>query len=198
MQEIFYEESTMLNNEKKEASKYNLIKTGSIISYIMAVFWVYLIINFLDLSSVLNIVFVGVVPLAIFIFLGILLGKIKDKYCVVYDYTFITGSIRISKVINNVKRKSVIKFECSDIEKIGKINTDLFKSYYNQKDNGIEFILATSNTVTMENKQFYYIALNVASKKTLLMLECGKEFIMNVIKFSKRSVIDGELLKCFI
>ena len=49
MQEIFYEESTMLNNEKKEASKYSLIKTGSIISYIIAVFWVYLIINFLDL-----------------------------------------------------------------------------------------------------------------------------------------------------
>ncbi len=195
MQEIFYEESTMLNNEKKEASKYSLIKTGSIISYIMACFWVYLIIYFLDLSSVLNIIIVGVMPLAIFIFLGVLLGKIKDKYCVVYDYTFITGSIRISKVINNVKRKNVIKFECSDIEKIGKINSGLFKSYYNQKDNGVEFISATSNTEPMENKQFYYIALNVASQKTLLMLECGKEFIMNIIKFSKRSVIDGELLK---
>ncbi len=195
MQEIFYEESTMLNNEKKEASKYNLIKTGSIISYIIAAFWVYLIINFLDLSSVINIIVVGLMPLAFFIFLGIFLGRKKDKYGAVYDYTFITGSIRISKVINNVKRRSVIKFECSDIEKIGKTNTDLFMSYYNQIGKGVEFVSATSNTEPIENKQFYYIALNVASQKTLLLLECTKEFVMNVIKFSKRSVIDGELLK---
>jgi hypothetical protein len=195
MQEIFYEESTILNNEKKESLKYSLIKTASIIAYILAAFWAYLIVNFLDLSSVFNIILVGVIPLAIFIFLGVFLGKIKDKFCVVYDYNFITGSIRISKVINNVKRKSVIKFECSDIEKVGKTNTDLFLSYYNQKNSGVEFISATSNKVPMENKQFYYIALNVASQKTLLLLECSKEFIMNVIKFSKRSVIDGELIK---
>ena len=40
--------------------------------------------------------------------------------------------------------------------------------------------------------------VNAMSKKTLIVLECSKDFIVNVLKFSKRSIVDGELLKWYI
>lgn len=198
MQDVFYEESTSLSNEKKESLKYGIIRFGSILSYVLACFWAYLDYNFLDLSNIIYIIFVGVLPLAIFIFLGIFLGKLKDKFYVVFDYTFVTGSIRISKVIRNVKRKFIIKFECSDIEKIGKISSELFSTYYSQINCGVNYLCLTTNSEPATGKEFYYIVTNVSAQKTLLKLECSKEFIMNVIKFSKRTVIDGELLKWYI
>ncbi len=198
MQDVFYEESTTLNNEKSENKKYGLIKFAAMITIFIAVFWAYLVIFFLDLRSIFNILFFGVLPIVIFIFLGLYLGKIKDKFSVVYDYTFITGSVRISKVIRGVKRKSVINFECSEIEKMGKIDTDSYNSYLSQVNNGLDFIRATINVEPSYNKAFYYVVVNAMSKKTLIVLECSKEFIVNVLKFSKRSIVDGELLKWYI
>ncbi len=195
MQDLFYEESTTLINEKVEQKKYNLVKFASIFTIFLIVFWVYFDFNFLDLSNLFVVITAGILPIVIFVVFALVLGKIKDKFCVVYDYTFITGSIRISKVIRNTKRKSVIKFECSEIEKIGKIDSELYNSYLNQIHNGLEFICATSNHVPLDGKNFYYVVVNALGKKTLIKLECNKELIMNIIKFSKRTIIDGELLK---
>ena len=198
MQDVFYEESTTLNNEKSENKKYGLIKFGATITIFIAVFWAYMVIFFLDLRSVFNIIFFGVLPIVLFVLLGMYLGKLKDKFSVVYDYTFITGSIRISKVIRNVKRKSIINFECSEIEKIGKIGTDLYNSYLNQANNGLNIIRATLNNEPAYEKAFYYVVVNSMAQKTLIVLECSKEMVLNILKFSKRTIVDGELLKWFI
>ena len=46
MQEIFYEESARLTNEKSASIKYNIIKILSISSYVILVIWLILSFNF--------------------------------------------------------------------------------------------------------------------------------------------------------
>ena len=122
---------------------------------------------------------------------GILLGRFKDRFYVDYDYTFITGTIRFSKVIKNIKRKHIVSFETSDIEKIGKYGSETFNRYSLMP--GIKSVVLTSNSIADENKEFYYIVANVNGEKKIYILECTETFIVNVLKFSKRSVLDEAL-----
>ena len=69
------------------------------------------------------------IPVAIFLIAGLLFGKYRNTLYVEYDYTFVSGSIRVSKVIKNTKRYFVIKFDTFNIEKIGRYNSATYKKY---------------------------------------------------------------------
>ena len=108
MQDVFYEECAKIQNEKTSKNKYYFIKTFSVISYVLAVVWVIIVFYGFDFSGeglLLKIIFV-LLPLVMFILSGIFIGRIKDKMYVDYDYTFVSGSIRFSRVIKNIKRKT--------------------------------------------------------------------------------------------
>ena len=98
---------------------------------------------------------VSLIPLALFLVSGILLGRLKDKFYVDYDYTFISGTIRFSKVIKNIKRKFIVSFDTSDIEKIGKYGSETYKRYSIMP--GVKTQILTSNNVAEDNKEFFYI-----------------------------------------
>ena len=120
---------------------------------------------------------------------GIILGKIKNKFYVDYDYTFVTGSIRISKVIANVKRRHIISFETSQIEMIGKYDSDTFNKYNSMP--GLSKQIFTSNVSPDNGKDFYYIVVNSASKY-LFVLECTETFIVQILKFAGKSILEKD------
>ncbi|MBE5749919.1 MAG: hypothetical protein E7346_03515 [Clostridiales bacterium] len=195
MKEILYEESAKIQNEKSAATKYYVLKVLSIISYTLAVLWFMLVFIAYDLatgSALLNIIFI-VVPLAMFIASGIVLGKFKNKFYVDYDYIFVSGSIRFSKVIKNVSRKFICKFECSTIEKIGKIGSGTFEKYSNMPD--VKRHILTMNSYPAEGKDFYYIVANFDGEKKLFVLECTETFMVNVLKFSNKMVLEEDYKK---
>ena len=189
MQEVFYEESATMTNTGSAKTKYYVFKTFSIVSYVFAVLWAIIVFNFYEFKSNIfwDIVLVAV-PLVSFIVSGILLGRLKDKFYVDYDYTFVTGSIRFSKVIKNVKRKKVLVFDTANIDKIGRYGSEVFKRYASMP--GIKRLVLTMNNEPQEGKDFYYLAANVGGQKYLLILECTELFISHIIRFSSRTVIE--------
>lgn len=193
MQEVFYEESSNIQKESAATKKYYVAKVIMTISYVIAVAWGIICLFFIiDLKHILSSLVFSLIPLALFITSGVILGKMKDKIYVDYDYTFVSGSIRFSKVIKNFKRKHVINFDTHDIEKIGLYESESFERYSKMPD--VKIKILTSNSLSSEGKDFYYIVANTGGDKNLFVLECSELFIVNILKFSGRTVLDQELV----
>jgi len=194
MQEIFYEESATIVNEKSATFKYNAFRFLSIISYFFIFIWLLIVFVAypLDNFSFIDVIII-LLPIVMFVFSGVFFGKVKQKSYVEYDYTFVTGSIRIAKIFKNIKRKFLLKFEARDVEKLGKYDSATYKTYENMP--GINKIILTSNLSPADNKDFYYIAVNTDGEKKLLIFECTETFISNVLKFSNKTVIDDDFRK---
>ena len=193
MQEIFYEESAKIQEETSAARKYYIAKVFMVISYVLAVIWgIFCLTLIIDLKNILLSLIFSLIPLALFIVSGIILGKFKDKFYVDYDYTFVSGSIRFSKVIKNIKRKHIINFDTSDIEKIGLYGSEIYEKYSKMPD--IKTKILTSNSTPSEGKDFYYIVANVGGDKYVFIVECSELFIVNILKFTNRTVLDQEIL----
>lgn len=194
MQEIFYEESAKTQNTGSASRRYYIMKIFMVISYVFAVLWVILFLNFFDFSKGVTwqSIILALLPIVLFIVSGIMLGRFKDKFYVDYDYTFVSGSLRFSKVIKNYKRKFIIKFETSDIEKIGLCDSESYMRYSSMPE--IKKKILTSNMTAEEDKDFYFIVANCNGNKNLLTLECTETFIVNIMQYTNRTILDQELI----
>ena len=190
MQDVFYEESAVTQSTGTAKTKYYICKTLSIVSYVIAGLWGIIMLftfPFGEGNILLNIVFV-LVPLILFVVSGMVLVKLKDKFYVDYDYTFVSGSVRFSRVIKNVKRKNIIVFETQAIEKIGKYGSATFERYSSTPDK--KLLVLTSNAEPSNGKDFYYMVVNSGGQKYLFVLECTEVFLINVLKFSNRTIFE--------
>ncbi len=201
MQELFYEESANVINQSSAKRKYITFKILSIIFYVLTFFWFVFIFNFVECnviedgvekSNLFEVLFSWII-FAILLFTGVVFTIIKNKCYVDYDYTFITGTIRIAKVINQAKRRLVLKFDTVNIEKIGRYESLTYNKYLLISD--IKKKILTQNSVAGKNKGFYYIVANVDGEKYLLVLECTALFISNVLKYSYKYVLEEEFNK---
>ena len=120
--------------------------------------------------------------------------KLKDKFYVEFDYVFVNGSVRFSKVIKQKKRKFINKFDAKDVEKIGEMGSEQFYKYI-ERDDVATFVLTKNNTPA-PNKDFYYIVVPIDAQTYLFVIECTKTFISNVLSFSRGiTILDEELRK---
>ena len=193
MQEVFYEESAKCGKVKSGKTKYYILNTLGILSLVMGITWFLIALLYTEFakgSLILNIVFL-IVPTALFIWFAVVSLKFKNNFCIDYDYTFITGSVKIAKVVKDVKRFPVIAFETREIEKIGKIGTDTYDRYVSSPD--IEKLVLSSNDYPEEGKDFYYIVVNSGGSKKLLFVECSIEFIKLLLRYSSKTVLDGKI-----
>ncbi len=191
MREIFYEESSEIQNKKSATTKYNIFKAISIASYVMLVLWVLIVFIAYDFSgNIIVHLIIVLVPTMLFFLSGFFIGRLKNRFYIDYDYTFVTGSIRIAKVIKNYRRRAVIKFDCSSIEKLGKYGSETFFKY--EKLPGINKQILTSNYTASDGKEFYYLVVNIEGAKKLLVLECTETFMVNILKFSNKSIVEED------
>ena len=191
--EVLIEETAVNQHYNLDIIKYKIMLYLAVFSFFLAMLGVYYVIDFVNIKGV-NVfltILSNLIPTFIFIIIGILLLKLKNRFCVDYDYIFVSGSLRIAKVINNKNRKPILKFNCSCIEKIGPIDSKLYNSYLNNLSVKTEFM--TSNENPAEGKHFYYIVINLNSQKQMIVLESTRNFIINVFKFSNMNVRDEEL-----
>lgn len=191
MQELFYEESAEIINKKSATTKYNIFKTISIVSYVLCIIWAVIILTIYPLSGNVLVDLIGILfPFLAFLPVGIIFGKTKNRYYTEYDYTFVTGSIRISKVIKNYKRKFLLKFETSAIEKMGKYGSKTYMKYESMP--GINKLILTSNYQAAEGKDFYYLTINHNGMKKLLVFECSELLMVNILKFSNKTIVEED------
>ena len=192
MLDIFYEETTTIQNEKGASIKFGIFNFLSAISYVLAVVWAFLVffgVEFGKGNLLVNILF-SIIPILLFIFSGIMLGKVRNKFYVEYDYTFISGEVRVSKVIKQKKRVNVLTFETKHIEKIGKYGSKTYERYVNMPET--TQTIFTSNNTACEGKDLFYIVLNTSNGKNLMIFECTEIFIAHVLKFSNKTVLEED------
>lgn len=192
MQEIFYEEVSMLNREKAGLRKYRLLKIFSIASYVMAVLFVLMFYFFYDLENFNFLAFTlsVLLPFVLFIFCGIALGRIKNNMFVDYDYTFVTGSVRVSKVIRRIKRKNVLKFETTEIEQLGKYGSETYEKL--EKTPGMKKMILTSNQTPSDGNDFYYLQVNAEGSHKLLVFDCSEKFMATILRYSNRNILEKD------
>ena len=114
------------------------------------------------------------------------LSQIKSKINVSYDYCFVNGELRISRVYNVNKRKSLAVIGCEEIVKLGDVDSASFERL--KADVTIKMAICTPNVAPMDEKFFLYVLVN-RGEKTLFVLECRENLLMNILKFVRRGTL---------
>lgn len=184
--DILYEESSQPKNGKKGATIYKILQIASVFFYILGAFLA--VFGLLTAISIPNLIF-NLILAATQIGFGVLFGWFKKRFNVSYDYCFVSGELRISKVINVNKRKLVARFETEDMLQLGDVDSSSFERL--KSDPTTKTVICTSNDEAGEGKFFLYILANYNGKK-LFVLECREELLVNIMKMAKRGVLDRD------
>lgn len=194
--EAFYEESALNNGEKKGKRKYKIAHYISIVMLILSILcFIVFIMNFPVAGEGETVVagrvvfgFVGVQSLSFFL-VWFFLRRLKMRYNVSYDYCFVSGELRISKVFNVNRRKLLYRVDCDDMIQVGDMESNAYDRF--SSDPTVKEVFCTANDTPAEGKFFMYVLANFEGKK-LFVLECRETLLVNIMKFAKRSVLDGE------
>jgi hypothetical protein len=195
--DVFYEESAIMQNAKKGERKYKIFHILSMIFLVVGIILVFPTIMFIPIGSGDAEARATAIALFVFflsqtlLFLGLwfLLYRWKSTINVSYDYCFVTGELRISKVFNVNKRRLVTRFNTEEILQIGDIDNSSYERL--KSDPTTKEVFCTSNEEPAEGKFFMYILVNDGGKK-LYVLECRELMLMNILKFAKRSALEND------
>lgn len=201
--DAYYEESAVNNNAKKGEKRYKIVHVISMIALVIAIICLVVFVMYMPWgiqdgatedqikayeASKFLFGFIGVQGVFFFA-LWFLLFKIKTRINVSYDYVFVSGELRISKVFNINRRKLVARLDCADMLQIGDMDNPSYERL--RSDPSTKEVVCTSNTETSEGKFFMYILANVDGKK-LYVLECRELLLMNILKFARRGTLESD------
>lgn len=200
MQEVFYEESVSLHNEKSAKFRYTLFTVFGVLCFVSAVFAVIniwaLMFTPVDEDSGIAVkdVLIGMIPWAVMFVLmlagGIFLFIKRHHFYISYDYTFVSGELRISKVFHSRKRKLLYRISDEKYVKLGRVGSESYKKLKSSPD--IKEDILTPNEEAAEDKEFYYIQAATNVGKKLLVLECRQELLANILRYTRRNLLESE------
>ena len=182
--DIFYEESSISSDITKGSKKYAILNILSIIFLSLGVFSLILLLN-TDISLLIFGLFLS----AMLFSFWFLLRKWKMRYNVSYDYTFVSGELRISRVFNVNKRKLVARIDCEEMIQVGDVDNPSYDRF--DSDPTAKTVICTSNFEPAQGKFFMYILANHDGRK-LFVLECREELLVHILKFAKRGVLESD------
>ena len=194
--DVFYEESALARNTGKQSKKWKVLNVLSYVFLCLAIVLAYNTIMCIptvpagsegfDMAFSLFIIFLFN---TMFMFsLWVLFFFWKRRTNVSYDYSFVSGELRIVKVYQN-KRKVVTKLECKNILQLGDADSDSYERL--AKDPAVQKVVCTSNAVADTGKFYMYILANDGGKK-MYILECREVLLMHIMRFVSRSVLASD------
>lgn len=199
MIDIFLEETVRLKDSVLAGKKFKRTKLLSYMFLSSAIFFTVLLFIVLSINpeafdegfSIGDYYLFNVLPLfvfcVIFYTLYIVLRIKKHNYLVDYDYTFISGELRIAKVLNGLKRKPVAKIDCRDISVLGKRDSDKFLRH--KSTPGVKTIIATPNEYADGNEDnLYFIVCRYKGEQCIIVFEPSANMLINIKKFTPRTV----------
>ena len=117
----------------------------------------------------------------------VLFHVLQRKVFCFYDYVFYDNKVTLSKVINNKARRTIIEFTTDQIQKIGFIESNEAKKYFNDKS------IKKKYAVHAKNKNvLMYFNVNNNGVNTLIILAFSKKFMAFILNSTKRSVLDSD------
>ncbi len=194
--EAFYEESALNKNEITEKRLYQILHVVSMVFFAIGlVFAIAFLFNFPwiaptaeDKAYQLIFGIVGILS-AISFLMCFLFSKLKKRFNVSYDYCFVSGELRISKVFNISRRRLVARLDCEDMLQIGDVDNPSYNRF--KADPSIKEVICTPNSEPAAGKFFMYVLASY-NGKTLFVLECRENLLMNIMKFAKRNVLESD------
>ena len=198
MKEVFYEESSFKIKKNSDKVLYFVLKALSIVLFFFAFIWIISNVTSISFSSdktLATILFVFL-PTVLSVVSGVFLIKLSSTFDVDYDYTFVSGTIRIAKVIMDSKRIPIIMFDSSDIDVIGRVGSSTYNRLVVEQGLRVEYV--TAKTVADENKSFFYILFYHEGEKKALILECTDTFIKTILNYENKRLLEEEFNKWYI
>ncbi len=135
--------------------------------------------------------------MSLFVFVPMTTGAVgfyllKKRVNINYDYTFVSGELRIVKVFNVNKRKLVTKIQAENILQLGDLDSESFTRLASDLMN--KQVVCTQNDMPREGKFFLYIHVNEPIEKRLYILECREELLVNILHFVKRGTLASDYI----
>lgn len=199
MIDVLYEESAIDQNAISGAKKYNLLHNISMVVALLA--GVFLLWGFLSiptntqndeenaLAALKFLCFILFLQAGIFVVLFVGLTKWKSRYNVSYDYLFVSGELRISRVVGGRRHKLIANIDCEDIQKIGDVDNASFPRL--KADASTKMVICTPNASPDDGKFFMYILASHAGKK-LFVLECREVLLQHMLKFLRHGILEDD------
>ncbi len=184
--DVFYEESAIASGSTKEQKRYKIV---NVISNVLLVIWIIIAVFVFINQPIQYWIFEILLFILPFFVPWILMQGFKKRLNVSYDYAFVTGELRISKVFNVNKRKLITRFDVKDILQIGDVDNSSFERL--RSDPSTKCVIVTPNAEPAEGKFFMYI-LASDNGKNLYVLECRESLLLNIMKFANRSVLESD------
>lgn len=182
--DVFYEESSIAKDATKAQRKYKIMHYASIFFLVLGILGLVF-----SLSIPLDALVVWLFFCSWFFACWFVLFKLKNRYNVSYDYSFVSGELRIARVINISKRKLLVRIQAEDILQLGDVDNSSFEGL--RADPNTKTVICTSNEVAGEGKFFMYILVSDNGKK-LYVLECRELLLMHILKFVKRTTLESD------
>ena len=198
--EKFYEESAISTRSEKEKKLYTVFKVAAIVFFVF--FGIQFFMSFPYIGNVVANENVTTSGKALFIvmwvgltltwlLIGFLLFKLKNRFNVSYDYTFVEDEIRFTKVFNGKRRKFITTVTMDQILKIGYCDKPSFEAAL-RGNKGKKPKILTPNKEPDEEKMFIYLIVNTSLERRIYVLECRKLLLEYLVFAAGRTKLERE------
>ena len=201
--DVFYEESAVNANSKKGEHRYRVIHIISMVALVLSIILLVCGVLSFPVSLAPNATEEGkqlfeasrfmagfIIVQGLFCLLvWFILSMVKKRINVSYDYIFVSGELRITKVFNINKRKGIDRISCDEMLQIGDLDNPSYARLASAPNT--KTVYCTSNDTPVEGKFFMYILVG-GNMKTLYVLECREMLLMQILKFARRSVLESD------
>lgn len=208
--DVLYEESAVNRNAAKAEKKYKIINVFSWLCLILGVIFLMLFLPNLiasfskaqpteeitaeqlaqAIASARGMAIMSGMWVVFFGSLWFLLYSWKKRVNISYDYTFVSGELRIAKVFNVNKRKFLYRIQPEEILQLGDVENGSYDRL--RSDPSVKQILLTPNAEPADGKFFLYILIGESGGKKLYILECREELLVNILRFVKRGTLESD------
>lgn len=201
--DVLYEESAVNANAAKGEKRYKILNLFTwffgALALIFAILFVIGLVSFLMAMSAMKAEDrATAIGSLIFYFMMITLFGgpwlacflMKRKINVSFDYTFVSGELRISKVFNVNRRKFLYRIDAESIQKMGDADSPSFDRVIS--DPSVKKIVCTPNAEPSGGKFFLYIVTSESGGRRVYILECREELLINILKFVKRGILESD------
>lgn len=201
--DVLYEESAVNANAAKGEKRYKILNLFTwffgVLALIFAILFVIGLVSFLMAMSAMKAEDrATAIGSLIFYFMMITLFGgpwlacflMKRKINVSFDYTFVSGELRISKVFNVNRRKFLYRIDAESIQKMGDADSPSFDRVIS--DPSVKKIVCTPNAEPSGGKFFLYIVTSESGGRRVYILECREELLINILKFVKRGILESD------
>lgn len=139
-------------------------------------YYIYCLIN--------TIIILGSAAIAIVCFI------FRNRANVGYDYSYVSGSITVSKVYNDRARKFYCSFTSEEVLKVGKVGSETYQRLKQDRNN--REVMATPNKTPSVGKNFYYVQISTEYGKRIYVFECREKFMVLLLQGAKRGTLEED------